>query len=206
MERELSDLLILVVTLSMAVTNFLFLILERLPTRETANIEVSEMPIVEENRVVIAGFGRFGQIVGRLLQAKKIGFTALESSSEQVDFVRRYGNKIYYGDASRLEFPSAARVDEAAFFVLAIDDVDTSVRTAETVMRHFPQVRILVRARNRVHVYKLMDLGVTDIYRETYGSSRDASLRGKLPGRAPHSGNMTRTGCCRSMARITIMI
>ncbi|MDD9929034.1 MAG: monovalent cation:proton antiporter-2 (CPA2) family protein [Rhodospirillaceae bacterium] len=175
MPKELSDLLILVVTLSMAVTTFLFLILERLPTHETADIEVSEMPVVEENRVVIAGFGRFGQIVGRLLQAKKIGFTALESSSEQVDFVRRYGNKIYYGDASRLEFLRAARVDEAAFFVLAIDDVDTSVRTAETVMRHFPQVRILARARNREHVYKLMDLGVTDIYRETYGSSLETA-------------------------------
>ena len=175
MPADLSELLILVVTLSMAVTTFLFLILERLPTQETTSVDAAELPVVEENRVVIAGFGRFGQIVGRLLQAKKIGFTALEVSSEQVDFVRRYGNKIYYGDASRLEFLRAARVQEAAFFVLAIDDVDTSVRTAETVKQHFPEVRILARARNREHVYRLMDLGVTDIYRETYGSSLETA-------------------------------
>jgi voltage-gated potassium channel Kch len=175
MPKGLSDLLILVVTLSMAVTTVLFVLLERLPVGKAAAPEPPDMPAIEENRVVIAGFGRFGQIVGRLLQAKKIGFTALEVSSEQVDFVRKYGNKIYYGDASRLEFLRAARVEEAAFFILAIDDVETSARTAQTVARHFPQVRILARARNREHVYKLMDLGVTDIYRETYGSSLETA-------------------------------
>lgn len=175
MPKGLSDLLILVVTLSMAVTTILFVLLERLPADTAPASEPGEMPVIEENRVVIAGFGRFGQIVGRLLQAKKIGFTALEASSEQVNFVRKYGNKIYYGDASRLEFLRAARVEEAAFFVLAIDDVETSVRTARAVTEHFPKVRILARARNREHVYKLMDLGVTDIYRETYGSSLETA-------------------------------
>ncbi|NKB59505.1 MAG: glutathione-regulated potassium-efflux system protein KefB [Alphaproteobacteria bacterium] len=175
MPAALSELLILAVTLSMACTTFLFLVLERmLNAQETASREF-DVPAVEENRIVIAGFGRFGQIVGRLLQAKKIGFTALEISPEQVDFVRKYGNKIYYGDASRLDLLKAARVDEADYFVLAIDNVDASVRAAETVARHFPHVRILARARNREHVYRLMDIGVTYIYRETFSSSLEAA-------------------------------
>ncbi len=175
MPKELSELLILVVTLSMAATTFLFMLLERLPATKDSAGEKHDLPVMEENRVIIAGFGRFGQIVGRLLQAKKIGFTALEVSSEQVDFVRKYGNKIYYGDASRLEFLRAARVEDAAFFVLAIDDVETSVRTAETVLRQFPHVRILARARNRDHVHRLMDIGVADIYRETFPASLEAA-------------------------------
>ena len=174
MPKELSELLILVVTLSMVVTTFLFFALEKLP-KQAASKEFPELPLVENNRVVIAGFGRFGQIIGRLLRAKKIGFTALEASSEQVDFVRRYGNKVYYGDASRLEFLRAARVEEAPFFVLAINDIETSVRTAEMVKLNFPKVRILARARNREHAYRLMDLGVTNIYRETYGSSLETA-------------------------------
>lgn len=175
MPQALSDMLILVVTLSMAITTVLIFALERLPGSERDVPETVEIPEIEENRFVIAGFGRYGQIVGRILQAKKIGFTALEASSEQVDFVRNYGNKIYYGDASRLEFLRAARVEHAEFFVLAIDNVERSMRTVETVRRHFPKVRILARARNREHVYGLMDLGVTDIFRETYGPSLETA-------------------------------
>ncbi len=92
MPTALSQLLILVVTLSMVATAFLFILLERLPESKDAAPKAHDLPAIDENRVVIAGFGRFGQIVGRLLQAKKIGFTALELSSEQVDFVRKYGN------------------------------------------------------------------------------------------------------------------
>ncbi len=175
MPAALSDLLILVVTLSMALTTGLILILEHALGSHAASEKDFELPVVDENKVIIAGFGRFGQIVGRLLQAKKIGFTALEVSSEQVDFVRKYGNKIYYGDASRPDLLRAARVGEAAFFVLAIDDVDASIRTAETLVQHFPHVRVLARARNREHVFKLMDLGITDIYRETFSSSLEAA-------------------------------
>jgi voltage-gated potassium channel Kch len=82
-------------------------------------------------KVIIAGFGRFGQIVGRILRAKQIAFTALEASQTQVDFLRRFGNQVYYGDASRLELLRAANADNAEIFVLAIDDVEASVKTAE---------------------------------------------------------------------------
>jgi glutathione-regulated potassium-efflux system ancillary protein KefC/glutathione-regulated potassium-efflux system protein KefB len=121
--------------------------------------------------VIIAGFGRFGQIVARVLQAKGIPFTALDSSQTHVDFVRRFGNQVYYGDASRLDLLRAAGAQTARVLVLAIDDVDASVRAASVVREQFPRLRIFARARNRQHAFALMDLGVTEINRETYASS-----------------------------------
>lgn len=176
-QADLSQLLILVVTLSMAVTPFLFLAVDGALRRKTAAPGAATVPppVIEERRVVIAGFGRFGQIVGRLLRAKKIPFTALESDAAHVGFVAKYGNKIFYGDASRLDLLTAAHVEQASVFVLALDDVETSLRTAETVRRHFPHVRVVARARNREHAYRLMDLGITDIYRETFASSLEAA-------------------------------
>jgi len=173
MPRAVSELLILVVTFSMAVTPLLSLLVERLLIARKADPSARPYDVApsEENQVIIAGFGRYGQIVGRILQARKIGFTALESSPEQVDFVARFGNKVYYGDASRLDLLRAAKADKAVLFVLAIDDVEASVRAAETVTRYFPNLRILARARNRNHAMRLMDAGVTDIWRETYYSS-----------------------------------
>lgn len=175
MGRDLSELLIVVVTLSMAVTPLLFAFNETLLRKWLAGPkeEHYEDPVNEENQVIIAGYGRFGQIVSRVLRAKKIGFTALEISPEQVDFVRRFGNKIYYGDASRLDLLRAANADKARIFVLAIDGVEASLRTAEIVTQHFPNLTIYARARNRKHAYQLMDLGTTTIRRETFLASVD---------------------------------
>ena len=125
----------------------------------------------EENPVIIAGFGRFGQITGRLLTAIKVPFTALEINPDQVDFVRKFGNKIYYGDASRLDMLRAAHADTARIFLLAIDDVETSLKTVNIVKQHFPNMAIYARARDRKHAYQLMDLDVTIIRRETFGSA-----------------------------------
>ncbi|MPY72123.1 MAG: glutathione-regulated potassium-efflux system protein KefB [Alphaproteobacteria bacterium] len=176
MPRETAELLILVVTLSMATTPVLYLLVERWSAaRRNAGDEAYEPPPNEDSQVIIAGFGRFGQIVGRILQARKIGFTALEASAEQVDFVARYGNKVYYGDASRPDLLHAAGTAQAKVFVLAIDDVETSLRTAETVRHHFPRLRIVARARNRQHAYRLMALGVEAVIRETFHSGLEAS-------------------------------
>jgi voltage-gated potassium channel Kch len=127
----------------------------------------------DNGRVLIAGFGRFGQIVGRVLRMHRIAFTALEANVDQVDFVRRFGNKVYYGDASRLDLLEAAGAAHAQILVLAIDDVEASVRTAELVRKHFPRLEILARARNRQHALRLMNIGVRYIMRETLLSSLD---------------------------------
>jgi glutathione-regulated potassium-efflux system ancillary protein KefC len=110
-------------------------------------------------------------VVARVLRAKHIGFTALDASSEHIDFINRFGNKVYYGDASRLDLLRAARADHAKFLVLAIDDVEASVRTAETVLQHFPHLTLFARARNRQHAYRLLNLGIKHVMRETWASS-----------------------------------
>jgi glutathione-regulated potassium-efflux system ancillary protein KefC/glutathione-regulated potassium-efflux system protein KefB len=120
---------------------------------------------------VIAGFGRVGQIVGRVLNARRVPFTALDISADHVETVRRFGRKAYFGDASRLELLRAAKLDQVEIFVLAIDSVEASIRAVETVRKHFPHVKIIARARDRFHAHQLMDLGVKLITRETFLSS-----------------------------------
>jgi monovalent cation:proton antiporter-2 (CPA2) family protein len=170
---RVADFLVLVVTLSMMVAPLILGLHDRVRKAILGGVPGAPFDTIDESdsRVIIAGFGRFGQIVSRVLRARHIKFTALDSSQTHVDFVRRFGNRIYYGDASRLDLLRAAGAESAEVFVLAIDDVDSSVRTAELVHSHFPQLKILARARNRQHAFALMDNGVDYIIRETYGSS-----------------------------------
>lgn len=174
LNQEVSDFLTIIITVSMLGAPLLFTLEDKVfakmfkdqkPAREYDKIEA------DGNHVVIAGFGRFGQIVARILALKKIPFTALEKNADHVDFVRRFGSKIYYGDASRLDLLEAAKLGSAKLFVLAIDDVESSLKTAEVVRKHFPKIPIFARARNRFHAYKLLDLGVFLMERETLQSS-----------------------------------
>jgi monovalent cation:proton antiporter-2 (CPA2) family protein len=167
-DQDTANLLTLAVTLSMAATPLLLLIDDAINRASSPVPPDYETPPSGERHVIVAGFGRFGQIVARVLRAKQIPFTALDSSVEQVDFVRRFGAQIYYGDAGRLDILRAAGADKAHAFVLAIDDVDASLRVAEMVRTNFPDLTIYARARDRTHVHKLMDLGVTIIERETF--------------------------------------
>jgi glutathione-regulated potassium-efflux system protein KefB len=169
--RDLAERMAVVVTLSMVATPLLLLIHEWLAGRRPLPEPEYDRPPAEEGHVVIAGFGRVGQIVGRVLRARRIPFTALDSSASQIDFINQYGNKIYYGDATRLDILQAAQTDKARAFVLAIDDVEASLKTAEIVRAYFPHVPVYARARNRQHVYRLMDLGITKLRRETFLSS-----------------------------------
>ncbi len=170
-DSALADLLIVVVTLSMALTPILLAVNDWLAGRESKPEANYEIPADEDNSVIIAGFGRFGQIIARILHAKKIHYTALDISQDQVDFVSKYGDKIYYGDASRLDLLQAANADTAKIFVLAVDDVNASLKIAEIVRQHFPHLKVYARARNRKHAYQLLDLGVKIIRRETFHSA-----------------------------------
>lgn len=172
-----AEVLVLVVTVSMILAAPLMSVHERLLAIWCARrIDVVYDEIdAPPAPVIIAGFGRFGQIVSRVLRMADISFTALDASYAQVDFVRRFGNRIYYGDASRLELLTAAHAADAKLFVLAIDDVEASVKTAAMVRKHFPHLEIVARARNRVHYFRLRDLGVTRIFRETFPASLEAA-------------------------------
>ena len=181
--RTLTDSLVIVVTLSMALTPLAFVLNDVVIPRWLRKPAEEKFDEIDagENRVIIAGFGRVGQIVGRLLRAKRIPFTALDKSVEQVETVRRFGSRAYYGDASRLDMLLAAKADKAEILVVAIDDVESSLRTAETAKKHFPNLRIYARARNRFHAHRLMDIGVDYLMRETYVSSLELTqqvLRG----------------------------
>ena len=171
--KGLSDMLGVIVTLTMIATPLLMSLDDRLLPRDSGPKRAFDKPREREGHVIIAGFGRFGQIVARVLTARGIPFIALDGNVEQVDFVRRFGSEVYYGDATRLDLLIAAKAHQARAFVLAIDDVDASLRTAEVVRRHYPDLPIFARARNRQHVYKLMDLGIEQIRRETFLSALD---------------------------------
>ncbi|MDB5219564.1 MAG: Glutathione-regulated potassium-efflux system protein KefB, partial [Myxococcaceae bacterium] len=177
MERETVELLVVVVTLSMMATPFLFILRDAVTKRLDARGGKREFDEIKDegSSVIIAGYGRFGQVVGRVLRLKKIRFTALDASATHVDFLRRFGNRIYYGDASRVELLRAAHAEQASVFVLAIDDFEESMRTLRTVQGSFPHLRVIARARNRQHAYALYGAGVEVVIRETFCASVDAA-------------------------------
>ena len=175
LDEHMADMLILAVTLSMVIGPLLSMLYDSRLHEFFIDGKKDDYDAIENTGtpVVIAGFGRFGQIISRVLRARRIAFTALDVNQTHVDFVRRFGNKVYYGDASRLDLLRAAGVGDAEVFVLAIDDVDASLRTAEIVRQHFPNLKVFARARNRQHAFQLMDLGIKHVIRETYLSSLD---------------------------------
>ncbi|MDX2288990.1 MAG: cation:proton antiporter [Hyphomicrobiaceae bacterium] len=180
LDEPTADLMTVVVTLSMAATPLLLLADDFLAPARATPREPDPLPD-RTGHVIIAGFGRFGQIVARILRAKRIPFTALDLDAEQIDFVKQFGAEAFFGDASRLDILEAAQAGKASALVLAIDDVEASVRTAEIVRTAFPDLPIYARARNRNHVHRLMDHGVQVIRRETFLSALDLTrelLRG----------------------------
>lgn len=180
LQQFTADVLTVAVTLSMAATPLLLLVDEALSPKAAPARSFDSLPD-NDGHIVIAGFGRVGQIIARVLVAKRIPVTALDANPEQVDFVRKFGAQIYYGDASRPEILEAAQTGKARGFVLAIDEIEASLRTARVVREHYPHVPIYARARTRAHAHQLMDLGIKIIRRETFLSSLDLTrevLRG----------------------------
>jgi len=174
---ETAQFLVLAVTISMLLAPLTFVAHEKLLARWLERRKPPEFDTIDGpgNPVIIAGYGRYGQIVSRVLRMAGIPFTAIEKNYEQVDFVRRFGNLVYYGDASRLELLESARARDAKLFVLAIDDVEASIKTAALVRKHFPDLPILARARNRVHLFRLRDLDIEAVERETFLSSLETA-------------------------------
>lgn len=172
--EDLVSLLVLVVSLSMAATPVLFLLYTRWirPLFRQARPQPGyDSPRDESPQIIIAGFGRFGQIMGRALQGLKIPYTVLDINADHVEFVRRYGNKVYFGDASRIDLLRAAGADKARVMVVAVGDIEPSMRIVERVQRQFPNLRIYARARNRYHAQLLMRAGVTHLVRELLPAS-----------------------------------
>ncbi len=166
-----SSLLVAAVAISMLLTPLVLLLSDRWwAARLAAHAQGPQLDEISEPQhapVIIAGFGRYGQIVGRLLYANGLAATVLEHDAEQVEAVRRFGWPVFYGDAARLDLLRTAGADKARVMVLAIDDIEQSVEVAKLVREHFPRMTVVARARNVTHYYELRNLGVEIIERET---------------------------------------
>jgi monovalent cation:proton antiporter-2 (CPA2) family protein len=175
--KETVDLMVAVVAISMALTPLLMLINERfiqprIGTKESVDEREADA-IDEKNPVIIAGFGHFGNTIGRFLRAHNVGMTILDNDSDRVDTLRKLGFKVYYGDATRYDLLHAAGAADARIIIIAIEPADKRLELIETIKKHFPNLRMLVRSTNRFDAYDQMNAGMLHIYRETI----DTSLR-----------------------------
>ena len=176
---QMANLLGVTIALTMAAAPLLMVINERfvqprfqsvLPAREPDEIEERDNP------VILAGVGRFGHIVARLLVVNGFGTTVLDNDAEQVETLGRFGIKSFYGDATRLDLLHTAGAARARIFIIAIDNEEKALEVVDLVQQNFPKLRILARATSRQHAYELLRKGVTDVYRETFGSAVDLSV------------------------------
>jgi CPA2 family monovalent cation:H+ antiporter-2 len=170
------DTMMAVTALSMSVTPVLMLVNERIILPRFGTREQEQRPgdaIDVHNKVIIAGFSTFGSTVGRFLRANGIEATILDINSDRVNLLRKMGFRVFYGDATRLDILHSAGASEASMLIIAIDDPATNCSLAATARRHFPNLTVMVRARNNFETYELMDLGVPHVYRECL----DASVR-----------------------------
>lgn len=171
-EKSLNEKLLAVVALSMLITPLAVLIYDKFINYFCDKTDMpADIIENESNDVIIAGFGRFGQIIGRLLHANKITATVLDYEPDQIELLRRFGFKVYYGDATRLDLLEAAGAHQAKILVVAIDEVESNLKLVAMAKEHFPHLKIYARARNVQHVYDLMDLKIESIERETFESS-----------------------------------
>ena len=191
--QEIAGYLVAATALSMVITPPIFIVLERfiLPRVAEKGVEREQDEIHDEHApVVIAGYGRFGQMVGRVLRANRIEVTILDLDPEMVDVIARLGIKVYYGDASRMDLLQAAGLAHAKLFVLAVDGKEEATAIAKAVRHNFPDVPILARARDRQHYWDLRSLGVHKVFRETFAAAWETSIEAlKVLGYRAHTAH-----------------
>ena len=169
---EIANIAILVVGISMALTVPLVMLAEKhLNKASQSESEFDTHREVDEPHVIIAGFGRFGQITGRILAANNIPFTALDNNAEHIEFVKQFGNKIFFGDATQTKLLHAAGVEHAKIFFIAADSDKHGFEIAKTVKEHYPQIKIIARAKSRLSVLKYREMGINTNVREMFDSS-----------------------------------
>jgi len=163
------------VAVSMLTTPFLFILYEKVLAPRLARRAAAVPGVIEQaNPVIIAGFGRFGQVVSRVLHGLRINATLIDHDPNQVELVRRFGNPAYYGDASRLDVLERAGLARARLLIVAVDDEAAALRIARQVRQRYPGLAIIARAHSRTDGYEYLDLGVPAV-RETFGSALDAA-------------------------------
>jgi glutathione-regulated potassium-efflux system ancillary protein KefC len=188
--NETSSLLIGAVALSMLISPLLLIVVDKfvLPRYARHNIrQMEEISEPQDASIIIAGFGRYGQIVGRMLLAQGLKATVLDHDAEMIETVRSFGYRVFYGDATRLDLLRTAGAGTARILVLSVDDVEQSLKIVDLVQAHFPQLQIVARAKDVTHWNALRDRGVMHVERELFESSlRSGRTVLELLGQAPH--------------------
>ncbi|GAB3225853.1 cation:proton antiporter [Algoriphagus aestuariicola] len=170
-----SGMLMAITALSMTLTPIFSLVLEKaiLPRLEKKNVNNSRDAdeIGEKNKVILVGFSHFGTTLGRFLRANGVEATVLDYNPDQVDFLRKMGFKVYFGDATRLDLLHAAGAEDAKILISAIKSTETNKKLVELCREHFPKLQIMLRSKNRYEAFELMEMGVDSIYREHLDTS-----------------------------------
>lgn len=175
LEPALASQVTLIVGISMALTAPLVILHSQFFSTRNCPRVYDSTHEHEDPAVIIAGFGRFGQISARILAANGIAFTALDNDAEHIEFVKRFGNRVFYGNATRLDLLKIAGIEHARVLLIALDDEQQALKVAEIVHRHYPQVRLVARAHNRMSVQPFRRLGAAAVVRELMGSSLQAA-------------------------------
>ncbi|MFJ3457828.1 glutathione-regulated potassium-efflux system protein KefB [Scandinavium goeteborgense] len=186
-------LLLVTVTMSMMTTPLLMKIVDKVLSRRINSLEEEdETPWVEDDKpqVIVVGFGRFGQVIGRLLMANKMRITVLERDISAVNLMRKYGYKVYYGDATQIELLRSAGAEEAESIVITCNGPEDTMKLVEICQQHFPHLHILARARGRVEAHELLQAGVKQFSRETFSSALELGRKALITlGMHPHQAH-----------------
>lgn len=190
LDIEQSKLTTLVVAISMLLAPLLIIVYEKLLNKDDSQKkDYDDVDEIEATKnVIIAGYGRFGQIIGRLLTAQGYHLSILDHSPSQIELLRRFDNKVFYGDAARQDLLEASGAKEAQMLVIAIDDPDKILQIAALAKRHYPNLKIVARAIDRRHAYELMNMGIHAFKRETFDSALNLGVEAlKLLGNSAES-------------------
>jgi glutathione-regulated potassium-efflux system ancillary protein KefC len=187
---ETSSLLVGAVALSMLLGPLLLVAIDKLLLPRYANSNTPQLDEISQPQhapIIIAGFGRYGQIIGRMLSAQGIAATVLDHDADMIEAARSFGYKVFYGDATRLDLLRIAGAQTAKVLVIAVDDIEQSLGIVDLAREHFPHLELVARARDVVHWNELRDRGVTRVEREVFESSlRSARTVLEVLGYAPH--------------------
>mgnify|MGYP003108896556 FL=1 len=174
LNAEQLDMMLVVTALSMTLAPILGIINERLVLPNVGTKQAEKRPvdhIAKTHKVILVGFGHFGSTIGRFLRASGVEATILDQDSNRVDLLRKMGFEVYYGDATRLDILESAGIEEAKILVCSIDNPDIAVPFAKVLIKKYPHLKLMFRAKNRNDAYELLDLGIHDVYRESLDTS-----------------------------------
>lgn len=174
LQEDVASRVNLIVGLSMALTSPLVILYAMYFNSKNCPPVYDSSHVSSDPEVIIAGFGRFGQITARVLAANKIVFTAIDKDADHIEFVRQFGNKVYYGDATRIDLLKKSGIEKARVMLIALDSAPEITKLALLIKEEFPHVKLVVRARNRLHAVELGKLGIKPYVREVFAAGLQA--------------------------------